>query len=350
LLDNDYDKAIIKIIYAGVCGSDKSLYKRASFSKSLFSSLEEEHKDYRIIGHELLGEIVDLGKDAKSKYKIGDIVCAESHIFCGTCYQCKLGKFHVCSNEKIFGITCDGCFAEYIKLPFKVLWPVNLNLVKKEVAAISEPFGNAVHACSKLDLQNKTVLLLGLGTIGLFCALVAKVMGASKIIGVEIKKENIELASKLGVDKIFSLPEEKNSDNYKCNKELASAIKDYTNGVGVDVAMELAGYNASVNNAIECTRRGGDIILFGLKSGDFIISNFERLIMDGKSLHSVIGRRVFDTWKKLKFIFEENKFDIQEKIYQIILNEGKNIIDFHTFNKEKFETEIFSKPKILLKF
>src|SRR5690606_29994910 len=107
-------------------------------------------------------------------YRKGDIVSAESHVICGACMQCRLGEKHVCANERILGISLDGCFAEYVKLPARVLWRTDIERIRPEVAAIQEPFGNAVHACQVVDLRGRSVAVLGTGTIGLFAALVAR--------------------------------------------------------------------------------------------------------------------------------------------------------------------------------
>ena len=98
----------------------------------------------------------------------GDIVSAESHIVDDTCYQCRVGDKHVCATAQIIGISLDGCFSELVKLPAKTLWPTDLRKIRPEVAALQEPFGNAVHACTKVNLRGQSVAIIGLGTIGLF--------------------------------------------------------------------------------------------------------------------------------------------------------------------------------------
>src|SRR6185503_7478513 len=101
-------------------------------------------------------------------------------------------------------------------------------------------------------------------------------------------------------------PPNKTAEAHAGSRELIAAIHEITHGVGVDVAMEMAGFNNSVNNVIQATRRGGDVILFGIKSGDFVIENYEQIILDGKTLHSIVGRRLFDTWKKMQSLLESD--------------------------------------------
>ena len=124
-----------------------------------------------------------------------------------------------------------------------------------------------------------------------------------------------------------------------------------TDGLGVDVSFEMAGPNSSVNNAVMSTRRGGDVILFGLKSGDFIIENFDRLIVRGVTLHAVIGREIFKTWETTKKILEDKKNHVQEDLYNIILKKGDGtIISIDDFTPELFEKKMSEHPKIVMKF
>ncbi len=345
----DIESAIIRVNYAGVCGSDRGIWYRKSFREMISDSLEQEGKTSRIIGHELLGEIVEIGSQAQRELGLhpGDIVSTESHIICGTCYQCRIGDNHVCEKNYIIGISYDGCFAEYIKLPARVLWPTNLERIRPEVASIQEPFGNAVHACTKVNLRGKRVAIFGCGTIGLFAIMVARELGAIEIIGIEPNPQHQEMARALGADLVIAPPPSEN-ESYHHSISLTEAVRKATNGVGVDVAIEMTGLNVSINNAIFSTRRGGDIILFGLRSGNAIIENFDRLIVDGISLHSVIGRRIWETWYYTKALLEKNS-RIADRIWNIILQEGKTIYDFNNFSQDTFQKAIDSNPKIILK-
>ena len=132
------------------------------------------------MGHELLGEVVEVGAEAYRDYGLrpGDIVAAESHIVDDTCYQCRVGDKHVCATAQIIGISVDGCFSELVKLPGKTLWPTDLTKIRPEVAVLQEPFGNAVHACTKVNLRGQSVAIIGLGTIGLFAVPIARALGA----------------------------------------------------------------------------------------------------------------------------------------------------------------------------
>ncbi len=348
----DSGMVMIRTRYAGFCGSDRGIWFRRAFGEMIAEGLDRDNCDRRIMGHELLGEIVSVGSSAAREfgYQPGDVVSTESHIVCGTCYQCRTGDNHVCADNLIIGISTDGCFAEYVKLPARALWRTDTRRIRPEVAALQEPFGNAVHACTKVNLRGKRVAILGCGTIGLFAVAVAKALGARAVIGVEPMANHIEMARALGADHVIA-PRNLGSQTYEHDPELAREIRELTDGVGVDVALEMSGQPSSVNNAIACVRRGGDVILFGLKSGDQVIEDFDRVIVDGISLHSVVGRRIFETWHITRNLLENRDPNIHDKIWDVILNRGQGTITpVPEFEARTFEDRIKTHPKVVLKF
>src|SRR5690349_18941807 len=203
---HDRASVLVRPMMTGFCGSDRGIWFRSSFKDMIFKSLDRDHKDTRVIGHELLGRIVALGTEARRAYglEVGDVVTTESHIICGACYQCRIGDTHVCADDKIIGISEDGCFAEAVKLPAKAVWRTNIEKIRPEVAAVQEPFGNAVHACTKVNLRGKRVAIVGCGTIGLFAVAIARAMGANYVIGVEPMANHAEMAKRLGADVVLS--------------------------------------------------------------------------------------------------------------------------------------------------
>ncbi len=354
---HDRTRVLIRPRYVGFCGSDRGIWFRRAFKDMIYGSLDAEAKqsrsarDVRIIGHELFGEVVDVGSDARRTFglEVGDLVSAESHIYCGACHQCRVGDAYVCADDLIIGISYDGAFAEYVKLPAKVLWRTNTDNIRPEVAAVQEPFGNAVHACTKVNLRGKRVAIVGCGTIGLFAVAISKALGASFVIGIEPVKRHAEMAQRLGADVVLS--PRPGATDYAHDPELAAEVRRATDGVGVDVVLEMSGVNASVNNAIHCVRRGGDVILFGLKSGDAIIESFDRVIVDGINMHSVIGRRIWETWHITRHLLEGRDPNIHDLVWEVILNGGDGpIIDFDSFTPESFEKAIMEFPKVVFRF
>jgi threonine 3-dehydrogenase len=349
----DQSCVIIRVKYAGFCGTDRGIWSRKAMGDMVLGSLRDEGRTRRIFGHELLGEIVEVGDKVavKYQYKPGDIVSTESHIVCGTCYQCRLGEYHVCANDRIIGVSMDGCFAEYVKVPAKALWPTDLSRIRPEVAAVQEPFGNAVHACQVTDLRGKSVAILGTGTIGLFAVLIAKGMGASKVIGIEPSPTNAEVARQLGCEHVLTPTAPDPARPWAADPTLRQQILDLTDGVGADVAMEMAGFNNSVNNAISIVRRGGHVVLFGLKNGDATVQDMHRIIMNGLQLHGVVGRRIFQTWEMTRALLENTSNGIQDAIWKVILRSGQDtIVDIRTFERAAFEGTMSRHTKPVIKF
>ncbi len=351
---DDASRVLINPLYTGFCGSDKGIWFRHAFKDMIFDSLESSGQHYRICGHELLGEIVATGSYAEKTYgyRPGDIVSTESHIFCGRCFQCKIGDAHVCTNHLIIGISTDGCFADTVKLPAKELWKTDIQRIRPEVAAIQEPLGNSVHACSRVDLRGKSIAIFGCGTIGLFSILIARSMGATTIIAIDPNDKNLQLAEQLGVDVSLKVDMEKMKEIGSApDRDMVEAIRKHCFGEGVDVAFEMAGSNQALNTAIESTRAGGEIILFGLSSGNYTITDFQKIIMYGKTLHGIVGRKVFQTWYIVRNLLQSKEHGLQEKIYEVILNKGEGtVFPFHQLKTETLETAIMKHPKIILKY
>ncbi len=350
--DADRSSVLIRVKYAGFCGSDRGIWWRKAFGDMIEGSLREEQKSTRVVGHELLGEIVEVGSRVTEKYGYvaGDVVSTESHIICGVCHQCRVGDMHVCAKDKIIGISMDGCFAEYLKLPAKSLWKTDLSKIRPEVAAVQEPFGNAVHACQATDLRGKTVAIFGCGTIGLFAVLIARGMGATTIIGVEVDPKHAEMARQLGCDHVL-VPQVQPDRPNASDPALRQAIRDLTDGVGVDVALEMAGFNSSMNNAIKAVRRGGHVVLFGVKNGDAVVEDVHRVVMDGLQLHGIVGRQIFGTWEITRRLLEDRQNGIQDAIWNVILEGGRDtLVDIRDWERSTFEGMIGRHPKVVIKF
>lgn len=392
----DADKVLLKVHYAGICGTDRGIWNRAAFRDQILGSISEEGKIHprtkvggkvgagtrRILGHEFFGEVVALGSRAGSiapspspregdtggvgALKVGDFAAPESHVVCNKCFQCLRGEKHVCTNEKILGISHDGGFAEFVKLPAHIVWKTDTSIIRPELGALQEPFGNAVHAASKVPLKGKTIAVFGLGPIGLFLTLVARGLGASTIIGIEPNPVSQDMAKRLGIDYVIPLvssspPQLRGSaesarqgggvllPSHHRNEDVIKHIEELTNGLGVDVSFEMAGFNSSFNNALFATRRGGDVIAFGIKQGDFVLEDYNRFVVRGLTVHAVIGRRLPETWVTTQKLFSDPSNKIQENIWNIILNQGKDtILPFREYTKERFEEMMAKHPKILL--
>jgi threonine 3-dehydrogenase len=352
---------ILKIRYAGVCGSDRGLWYRTAFKDLVHDSLKREGKSMRIMGHEFVGEILEMGSMVKRLYndldeknpvklEVGSLASGDSHVTCGRCYQCRIGEGHVCMNEAILGISIDGIFAEYVKIPAKNLWAVDQTRIRPEIAGILDPFGNAVHAATSVDMRGQRVAIFGAGPIGLFSVLLARAFGAAKIIAVDVNPANLAMAKELGAHETVLIEKKQKQNDWETDPEAIARIMELTYGKGVDISMEMAGPFSSVNNCIDSTRRGGHVILFGVKDGDLTIPKFNRTIVRGLTLHCIIGREIFRTWQIAQRMLSDTTNGIQDKIWNVILKKGEGtVLDFKSFTPESFEKAMDENPKIIFK-
>jgi len=160
-----------------------------------------------------------------------------------------------------------------------------------------------------------------------------------------------EMAKRLGIDYAIPLGPGSKEKPYAHTAAVTEEIMQITNGVGADISFEMAGFNSSVNNALFSTRRGGDIVLFGLKNGDFVFEDYNRLIVRGLTLHAVIGRQMWQTWETTRALLQDHASGIQDKLWNILLNEGKDtIMPISEYTKSDFEKKMATHPKILLQF
>jgi len=353
---------ILKIRYAGVCGTDRGLWYRQAFKELLHRSLKNEGKTLRILGHEFVGQIVERGSmvdrlyndlDEKNpvKIEVGALASGDSHVTCGRCYQCRIGEAHVCLNEAILGISIDGIFAEYVKIPAKNLWAVDERRVRPEIASIYDPFGNAVHASTVVDMRGQRVAVFGCGPVGMFTILLAQRFGAAKIIAVDVNEANLKMAKELGAHETILIGKNKKEHDYDADSEVIDRIMELTYGKGVDISMEMAGPASSLNNCILAARRGGHVIAFGIKDGAMTIPNFSpNVVVRGLTIHGIIGREIFKTWQIAQRMLSDKANGIQDAIWNVILKKGEGtILPMANFTPDSFEKSMNAHPKILFK-
>lgn len=363
LLDEEKNPAdalavIIKVRFAGMCGTDRGIWNRAVFRDVIHHSLAREKKTLRILGHEFVGTVIAAGSQVERLYGIHlkDDVSGDSHVTCGRCFQCRIGEEEVCQDQAILGISTDGVFAPFVKIPAKNLWVVDFARIRPEIAAMFDPFGNAVHAVSKVDVRGKRVAVLGCGPIGLFTILLAHAFGAVKILAVDTNGANLAMARRLGAHATFQLDPmagKKSREPARITPDagLLKAIDSFTYGKGVDVAFEMAGPNSSVANAVAITRGGGAVVLFGLKDGDFTLPDFNRAIVKGLTLYGVIGRQIFTTWQTAQRVLADRTNGIQDAIWNTLLKKGRgSVVPFAAWTPERWEELMRRHPKLLIKF
>ena len=154
-----------------------------------------------VIGHEFMGTVEAVG-DAVRAVHVGDRVSAEGHIADLTCVLCRTGQAHICEHVKIIGVDCDGAFAEYIAMPEYNVWKLD-PAIPDEFAAVFDPLGNAVHTVMAAGVSTKSVVITGVGSIGLMAIPVARAAGASSVYAIDVNPAKLELAKRLGADETF---------------------------------------------------------------------------------------------------------------------------------------------------
>lgn len=270
-------EVLIKVKTTAICGTDHHIYIWNEWA-------QKRIKPPKIMGHELAGEVVDLGPGVEHA-KVGDYVSAETHIVCGRCVQCMIGQKHVCQNTGIIGVDTDGCFAEYIVIPEDNLW-FNDPAIPLDIAPVQEPLGNATHTVLSGETRGRTMVVFGCGPIGLMAIGVAKACGVSKVAAVDINEYRLDIAKKMKADLIIN---SKNSSPME-------VIMDYTHGKGMDIGLEMSGANRVFEEIFKVVRPGGRISMLGLPAKALAVDFSNDIIMRGITIYGIAGRRFWEDW------------------------------------------------------
>jgi threonine 3-dehydrogenase len=276
-------EVLVRVAATSLCGTDNHIYRWDEWAQGRI------HPP-RIIGHEMCGEVVDLGPGVSS-VAIGDYIAAESHLTCGICFQCRTGNAHVCQNYRILGVDLDGSYAEFVCLPERVLWKTSRE-IPPALACLQEPLGNAVHAALVEDIAGQSVLITGCGPTGLFAAAVARTAGAGLLVATDISDYRLALAKQLGVDHVV-----------KAGPGEIDMIQGFTAGQGMDVVLEMSGNPAAIHTAFRLVKNGGRVTLFGIPEAPVSFDMTNEIIFKGIRVFGVTGRKLFKTWYCLAGLF-----------------------------------------------
>jgi len=261
-------EALIKVLYAGVCGSDIAVYS----GKHPTATVPV------VVGHEIIGTIEDIHSDKPVGFHIGDRVTVDPLISCGTCEACKKGFYHVCRNLKLLGIHENGGYAQYTKASVDKLVKVSDRL-PDPVAALSEPFAVGFHVVSRSGLKlGDTALIVGAGPIGMVIAIAAKAAGAFRVVISEINERRLALAKSLGFETIDS-----------GKTDALAAVNEMTGESGFDVVFEVSGSRAGILLTTDACKIRGTIVPLNLSGApvEFMLGKVSFKEM------RVIGTRVY---------------------------------------------------------
>lgn len=293
------DEILVKIKTAAICGSDMHLYFWDEQTTKWKSPLP------MTIGHEFSGEVTQVGKNVHA-FSIGDKIAAESHIPCQNCYLCKTGRMHICENMHIYGIqTQEGAFAEYAALPQTIAYKLP-NTVSYEEGALFEPFGVATHAIERAQIRlGDSVAVLGAGPIGLFCLQLAKLCGATPLIVTEMRETRLRMAEGLrAADVVID----------SSHEDTLTRVMEVTGGRGVDVVIEAAGVNQTVQQALEILGKNGRIVLMGLPTKSTEIDTTSKITYKEADVRGTTGRLMYETWDRMSRIIAHKRIDLMKVV------------------------------------
>ncbi|WP_094752019.1 L-threonine 3-dehydrogenase [Psychromonas sp. CD1] len=291
-----HNDLLIKIRKTAICGTDIHIYNWDEWSQKTIPVP-------MVIGHEYVGEIVAMGQEVRG-YEIGDRVSGEGHITCGACRNCRAGRTHLCRNTVGVGVNRTGAFAQYLVIPafnaFKIPDDISDNL-----AAIFDPFGNAVHSALSFDLVGEDVLITGAGPIGIMAAAVAKHVGARHVVITDINEYRLDLARKMGVTRAVNVQHEK----------LEDVMKELNMTEGFDVGLEMSGVPVAFNTMLKNLNHGAKVALLGIPPSDMKV-DWNMIIFKGLIIKGIYGREMFETWYKMGSLLQSG-LDINAMITHV---------------------------------
>ncbi|MFF8840785.1 L-threonine 3-dehydrogenase [Streptomyces sp. NPDC015130] len=275
---------LIKVKRTGICGTDLHIRSWDGWAqKTIATPLT--------IGHEFVGEVVSVGRDV-ADIAVGDLVSGEGHLVCGKCRNCLAGRRHLCRATVGLGVGRDGAFAEYVALPASNVW-VHRVPVDLDIAAIFDPFGNAVHTALSFPLVGEDVLVTGAGPIGIMAAAVAKHAGARNVVITDVSEERLALARKTGVTLALNVGEQTIADGQR-----ALGLKE-----GFDVGLEMSGNPHAMRDMVANMTNGGKIAMLGLPSEDFAV-DWAKIVTSMITVKGIYGREMFETWYAMSVLLE----------------------------------------------
>ena len=274
----------VRVLFTGICGTDLHIYEWDDWAKSTIPVP-------MVIGHEFVGEIVAVGANV-SDFHPGELVSGEGHVTCGRCRNCLAGRRHLCAHTKGVGVNRAGAFAEYIVLPMSNVWRHDHN-IKPEIAAIFDPFGNAVHTALSFPVLGEDVLITGAGPIGIMAAAVVRHAGARYVVITDVNAYRLDLAKKLGV-------------TLAVNPQV-TPLKEVQKKLGMqegfDVGLEMSGNPAAFREMLQNMSHGAKIAMLGIPAAEMAI-DWHQVIFSMLTIKGIYGREMYETWYKMTMMLE----------------------------------------------
>jgi threonine 3-dehydrogenase len=310
---------LIRVRRTGICGTDVHIFKWDDWARKTIPVP-------MVIGHEFVGQIVEVGANVVDFYP-GEIVSGEGHVVCGRCRNCLAGRRHLCAHTLGVGVNRPGAFAEYIALPVTNIWRHHES-IDLDIAAIFDPFGNAVHTALSFPVLGEDVLVAGAGPIGLMAAAVARHAGARFVVITDVNPYRLALAEKMGVTLAVNIRE----------RNLAEVQKTLGMTEGFDVGLEMSGGPEALRDMLGNMSHGARIAILGIPNGDVIV-DWRTVVFNMLTLKGIYGREMYETWYKMTVMLQSgldispvitHRFDHSEfaKGFEVMMtgNSGKVLL------------------------
>jgi threonine 3-dehydrogenase len=279
-----FNDVLIRILLTGICGTDLHIYDWDEWARQTIPVP-------MVIGHEFVGEIVEVGSNV-SDFHPGMIVSGEGHVVCGRCRNCLAGRRHLCAHTQGVGVNRAGAFAEYVALPMTNIWRHHSG-IPLEIAAIFDPFGNAVHTALSFPVLGEDVLITGAGPIGLMAAAVVRHAGARYVAITDLNAFRLELARKLGVTRAVNPSE----------TSLEQVQQELGMQEGFDVGLEMSGNPRAFREMLANMSHGAKIAMLGIPAGEIAI-DWRQVIFNMLTVKGIYGREMYETWYKMTVMLE----------------------------------------------
>ena len=275
---------MIEIHKTAICGTDLHIYKWDEWSQATIPVP-------MVVGHEYVGKVVAMGSEVAG-FEVGDRVSGEGHITCGHCRNCRAGRRHLCRNTVGVGVDRQGAFAEHLVIPAYNAFKIP-DEISDDLAAIFDPFGNAVHTALSFDLVGEDVLITGAGPIGIMAAGIAKHVGARHVVITDINPYRLALAEKMGATRAVDVSKE----------SLKDVMVELGMTEGFDVGLEMSGVPSAFHSMLDTMNHGGKIAMLGIPAGEMGI-DWSKVIFKGLVIKGIYGREMFETWYKMASLIQ----------------------------------------------
>jgi len=275
---------LIRVERTGICGTDVHIADWNEWAQGAVTTP-------LVVGHEFVGEVVEVGSNV-TDFHAGELVSGEGHVVCGRCRNCMAGRRHLCAHTIGLGVGRDGAFAEYVVMPVTNIWH-HAARIDEEVAAIFDPFGNAVHTALSFPVLGEDVLVSGAGPIGLMATAVVRHAGARHVVVSEPNAFRRELAMRMGAT-IAIDPRE---------RDLRDVMTELGMVEGFDVVLEMSGNAAALRDALGNMAHGGGMAILGIPTAEIPI-DISQVVFNQLTLRGIYGREMYETWYKMSVMLQ----------------------------------------------